>query len=273
MSGWSSVVDGGPLVRSRWIYNCYVLPHAANGAPLVVDVGLPSHADALRPWSAQSPVVLATHLHSDHVGGIPALTSMCDPTVVLPERGQSYLAGETPRTPGLRAVARIWPVLRSQRCQSGAVIEPLRSPKVGYGLFPYTCPASDPVYVSEGDHLDDADGWEVISAPGHTDDSTCYYHPSSRTLLSGDAVLSVGGRAWFNPEYVDAASSGETEDRLRGLRVDVLLVGHGHPLVGRDLLAAAHSFRDELGWIPTCRRRVHKLLAGTRTRRSVFPER
>lgn len=254
MSEWTPVVDGGPLVRSRWIYNCYVLPAAANGAPLVVDVGLPSHAAALGRWSSESPIVLATHLHSDHVGGLPALALSCDPTIVLPDRGRAYGNGEQPRTPGARDVAKIWPVLRSQRFQPTALIEPLRAPKVGYGVFPYTCPAPHPTFVSDGDAVVGADGWQVISAPGHTDDSTCFYNPSTRTMIAGDAILSVGGRAWFNPEYVDVGLSAATEDRLRGLRVDVLLVGHGHPLVGHDLLASAHSFREQLGWIPSCRR-------------------
>lgn len=250
---WTPVVDGGPLVRSRWIYNCYVIPGAANGHPLVVDVGLVSHSRALTPWIADSPVVLATHLHSDHVGGIPDLCERSDAVVMLPDRGRAYRAGETPRSPGLGAIAKIWPVLRSQRCQPGAIIEPLTAPKVGYGLFDYTTPATDPVYVEDGQAIEAAEGWTVIGAPGHTDDSTCYYHAGSRTLISGDAVLSVGGRAWFNPEYVDAELSGETEDRLRSLRVDVLLVGHGHPVVGRDVLADAHSFRTRLGWIPSAR--------------------
>jgi len=254
MAEWTAITDGGPLVRSRWVYNCYVLPEAANGAPLVVDVGLRSHAAALRPWVGESPVVLATHLHSDHVGGLPSLAASCDPAIVLPDLGRAYAEGEQPRTPGPREVAKIWPVLRSQRFQPSALLEPLRSPKVGYGLFPYACPAPHPSFVSDGDHLAGAEGWEVISAPGHTDDSTCFYNDSTRTLIAGDAILSVGGQAWFNPEYVDAERSAATEDRLRGLRVDVLLVGHGHPLVGRDLLASAHSFRDQLGWIPTCRR-------------------
>lgn len=240
-------------MRSRWIYNCYLVPRAAEGAPLVADVGLPSHGRAVAEWlqanhrtanrragTDRSPTVVATHLHVDHVGGLPALGDLTsDPTVVLPERARAYDHGETPRSPGPRAVARIVPVLRSQPFSMGALVESARSPRVGYGLAPFALPVPEPEWVAEGQQPGGAEGWTTLVVPGHTDDSTAYFHEATRTLISGDAVLTVGGRAWFNPEYVDDATSAATEDRLRSLRVDVLLPGHGHPLVGRDLLAGA----------------------------------
>lgn len=258
MTEWQAVGDGGAVVRSRWIYNCYVLPDGGDGAPFVVDVGLPSHGRAVADFLAHSGhglrpdrdadrvAVAATHLHSDHVGGLPAFLSGCDCVgpVLLPDRARSYANGETPRTPGPRAVARILPVMRSQPFSLGALAESGRGPRVGYGIGAFALPATGPTWVLDGERLAGAPDWVAIVAPGHTDDSTVYYHEASRTLASGDAVLTVDGRAWFNPEYVDSAASAATEDRLRSLRVDVLLPGHGRPLVGTDLLASALGHND-----------------------------
>lgn len=258
MTDWQAVGDGGALVRSRWIYNCYVIPDGGAGTPLVIDVGVPSHGHAVAGWLAHSGLdlaggpesgsvtIAATHLHADHVAGLPAATAACGgPTeVLLPERGRAYAAGEVPRTPGPRAVARILPVMRSQPFSFGALAESARGPRVGYGIGAFALPVEAPTWVADGDRLAGAPEWVAVVAPGHTDDSTAYYHEDTRTLASGDAVLTVGGRAWFNPEYVDGAASAETEDRLRSLRVDVLLPGHGVPLVGRDLLAHALGHDD-----------------------------
>ena len=222
----------------------------------MVDVGLPSHARAVSGWLTQErgpswarddigPTITATHLHADHVAGLPALASGgAGGAVLLPERGRAYAGGEVPRTPGPRAVAKILPVMRSQPFSIGALAEAARGPRVGYGVGAFALPVDEPTWVADGDRLEGAPDWVAIVAPGHTDDSTVYYHEASRTLASGDAVLTVGGRAWFNPEYVDGPASAATEDRLRSLRVDVLLPGHGRPLVGTDLLASALGHDD-----------------------------
>lgn len=264
--GFVEVLANGPLVRSRWIFNCYLVPTGAEGRPLLVDVGLPSHAVAVRAWLDHAGarldgdvLALATHLHSDHVGGLPELDRVTRADVGLPARAKAYAAGETPRTPGLAEIARIAPVLREQRFDAGALIEQLRGPRVGYGVGRFALPVAEPCWLDAGP-LGGAPGWEVLVTPGHTDDSVSYYHAESRTLCSGDAVLSVGGRAWFNPEHVDPAASAETEALLRQRRVDVLLPGHGRPVVGRDVLATAHGHDERLGWIPTCRRLLSQRL-------------
>ena len=63
-------------------------------------------------------------------------------------------------------------------------------------------------------------------------------------VFSGDSVLSVGGRAWFNPEYVDARRSAATETRLRELDVEHLLPGHGRVVTGPRLMEDSLSFAE-----------------------------
>ncbi|ORB16967.1 hypothetical protein BST36_25250 [Mycolicibacterium moriokaense] len=72
-----------------------------------------------------------------------------------------------------------------------------------------------------------------------SDGSTAFWHADSGTLISGDAVLSAGGQAWFIPETVDNAAATRSEERLRALPVEHLLPGHGLPVHRADVWADA----------------------------------
>ena len=99
----------GITAVSWWIFNCYVVHDGGAGRPLVVDAGLP----ALGRWvqrrvlaGGAQPVVVATHAHGDHVGGVPHLHEH-GAQVVMPAKLADYLDGEVPRSPGPAAVAKI----------------------------------------------------------------------------------------------------------------------------------------------------------------------
>lgn len=234
---------------SRWIFNCYLIHDGGDGAPAVVDAGLPGLVDDLEPVMTRLGLgvgavtgVFATHGHSDHVAGAPALSARACCAVHLPVRARAYLAGETPRTPGPTAVARIWPSMLDQPFDASGASQATRGARVaGYGSLAGMCwPAEGPVgFLADGDRLPGASAWEVLAAPGHTDDSIAFWHEETQTLLSGDAVLTVGGRAWMTPETVDGAASGVTAERLRALDVEHLLPGHGRPVSGHGVTARA----------------------------------
>ena len=121
----------------------------------------------------------------------------------------------------------------------------------GYGQQRMRMPSPPDGFLADGDELLGTAGWTVLHTPGHTEDSTCLYHGDTATLFSGDAVLTEGGIAWFNPEITDAGASSLTEDRLREVPVEHLFPGHGLPLHGTDVLRSARSFRDtprRQGW-------------------------
>ena len=149
------------------------------------------------------------------------------------------------RTPGPREVAKILPVMADQPFSMAPLLElaPLGN-KIGYSQQGVHFPFEADAWLTEGDTVPGAPDWEVLVTPGHTDDSISFYNARTRTLLSGDAVLAVGRRAWFNPEIVDADLSAKTEDRLRSLDVEHLLPGHGRAVAGPDVLGDALSFRE-----------------------------
>ena len=169
------------------------------------------------------------------------------PSCTYPERTRAYLEGVRPRTPRLAAIASIWPTVWDQPFDMCGVADAVRGAKVaGYGTSGgMRWPEGQAVaFMTDGDALPGAPEWEVMAAPGHTDDSLAFWHARTADLLSGDAILSVGGRAWITPETVDDSASAETAERLRRLKAAHLLPGHGRPVHGENITAQAWG-RDQ----------------------------
>lgn len=256
-----------PIHRAnRWIFNCYGV---VDGERItLVDVGLPSVAhDMLAGLSAigyePSAVhnVLCTHGHPDHVAGIPRILEKTEAEVHLPAKCASYMAGEVPRVFGLNEMLRFLPVWGTEKFDLTAAREMAKaSGSIGFGGVGQTdfrLPFTPTGFVETSANPPGLEGWTSLETPGHTEDSTCFYHEDSGTLLSGDAVVTVDGRAWFNPEWIDADLSVATEEQLRALDVRYLLPGHGQPIEGPDIWARARSFDERpeaRGFLGRCAR-------------------
>jgi glyoxylase-like metal-dependent hydrolase (beta-lactamase superfamily II) len=217
---------------SRWIFNCYVI-HNGGGA-IVVDAGLPSAAydlaPALDPLGGRVQAIVATHGHSDHVGGAAGLAAKYQAPIHLPTVTMGYLEGQRPRTPSAARVARIWPTLVDQPLDGVGARGLLTGARAaGYGTPAGMRWAGPPPAgaLTDGAPLPGAPEWQILATPGHTDDSVSFWNPATRTLLSGDAVLTARGRAWHTPETVDTPAAQRTRERLQTLPVAHLLPGHG----------------------------------------------
>ena len=245
--------DIGITVISKWLYNCYVVHDGGDGRPFVVDLGVPSQLPLveaeLRTLGAglgDLSCAVATHGHADHVGGLPDLRAQAGTHVHLPKAIDEMRAGTRAiRPPGLRAMAQILPVMASQPTDLAATLEIGRTMRtIGWDRKGVRLPFEPESWLADGERLPGLPDWQVLNTPGHSDDSTCLYRASTRTLISGDSVLSVGGTAWFNPEYVDGRMSVATESRLRMLDVEHLLPGHGLVVQGPAVMDEALSFSE-----------------------------
>lgn len=241
-----------PVHRSSsWVFNCYAI-EGDNGQTVLVDPGLPTNTKkALARLhslgrSAETIHAVATHGHVDHVGGMPLLRMEHDARIYLPSRCERYLEGEVPRTFPTRTALRFFPMVGQQKFSIATIRELATASKsIGFAgaSATFQFPFAPDGYLKEGSTLPGAANWQVLNVPGHSDDSVCFYNEQSATLVSGDAVLTHNGRAWFNPEIVDIEASARTEERLRSLYVRHLLPGHGLPISG-DVWKGALSHRE-----------------------------
>ncbi|WP_280265692.1 MBL fold metallo-hydrolase [Nocardia wallacei] len=236
----SLVVDRMPELSvtrvSRWFFNCYLVT-GDDHAIVAVDPGLPDIVDDLESVTAETGgtvrVATATHGHGDHVGGAATLARRHGARIHLPAVTLTYLGGARPRTPSPAQMARAWRLPVGQPFDLHGAIGAVRATtSAGFGgprgmLWSGPAPGEG---LEDGMTVPGASEWTVLHAPGHTDDSIVFWNERTRTLLSGDAVVSMQGRARFAPDVVDASAAGRTRQRLLKLPVRHLLPGHGVPI-------------------------------------------
>jgi glyoxylase-like metal-dependent hydrolase (beta-lactamase superfamily II) len=205
------LLDGGP--GDRWLVDT---GHVAERMTLLLEL----RSAGLRPSDITG--VLLTHRHSDHAGnaaylqrrhGIRVYAHRADAEVLARRAHRPRLSrGAGSALAGVfAAIENVWPA---------ASLEVDRA-------------------------LDDGDtvaGMEVHWMPGHTDGSVFFRHATTRSLLSGDTLLTAhppltlrAGLAMPYPSYatdIDRARASLRAFHDKGIAYDNLLAGHGPPIVG-----------------------------------------
>lgn len=202
---------------------------------MLVDTGMGicSLREAARHLFEKPLVAVATHTHTDHVGGHFEFEDC------LVHR----LEAEKLSHPGGRAALHT-------RNSSAAELKMLHDagyevgeelitalPHSSYVLESYRVRPAEPTrIVEEGDVLDLGDrSFEILHLPGHSPGSIGLWESSSGTLFSGDAIYD--GPLLDAIPGADITDYARTMERLRALPVRVVHAGHD-PSFGRDRLVA-----------------------------------
>ncbi|HQR98856.1 MULTISPECIES: MBL fold metallo-hydrolase [unclassified Polaromonas] len=191
----------------------------------LVDSGYSTHSDqtvelaqsALRGRSLN--LLLNTHLHSDHCGGNAALQ-------------QAYPGLTTLIPPGQADLVAIWDAEALTYLPTGQLC-----PRFKYDgcLLPGAeIPLADVM-------------WQIHAAPGHDPHSLVLFEPSSRTLISADALWEKGFGVVF-PELEGERAFGEvgaTLDLIEQLDPRWVIPGHGPVFMYRaEVLARSRERLD-----------------------------
>lgn len=207
-------------VKGTFGSNVYLL--TGNGLTMVdagFPVDLPRIYLALRTLNAKArdlELIIATHYHGDHVGPVAGLKRRHGLRAAIHEKDAPFACGERPYERFEVEASRIifytalWP------------------------FFSYR-PFSVDHLLREGDSLDLLGGMVVLHTPGHSDGSICLYCPSRGILFSGDLLRNEKGVLEGPPPQFtpDPESAAVSLGRILELDFDVLLPGHGDPIVGK----------------------------------------
>jgi glyoxylase-like metal-dependent hydrolase (beta-lactamase superfamily II) len=217
---------------------CLVGSPTYSGGFVLVDAGMPKSADEIKNTIAEcfgenrdpSAIVL-THGHFDHVGSLAVLLEDWDIPVFAHELELPYLTGKKDYPQGDPAV-------------DGGLVSEL-SP-----LFPnHGIDISGHVKrLPEDGSVPNMPGWKWIHTPGHTPGHISLFREQDRTLIVGDAFVTVKQESLYKvitqqqeisgpPKYytTDWDAAFESVKRLEALQPETAITGHGLPMSGSEL--------------------------------------
>jgi hydroxyacylglutathione hydrolase len=185
----------------------------------IIDAGMPGNAYKILSQITEMEIslekikyIILTHSDIDHKGSVADLKNATKALVAIHEKEVPYLLGEKKKKlkgiiGGL--IGFIFGILLKMMKTQNIVPD---------------------IILKEGDFIG---GLKVIACPGHTEGSISLYHAET-VLFSGDAIITdkhSNIKGYNNIATSDTLEAAKTINKIKHLKFEVLLPGHGNPVL------------------------------------------
>ena len=196
--------------------NCYLVKE--NNGWTLIDTGMPwsakkilSYISSIGCQPADIKTIIITHCHIDHIGGLDAVRKATGAKVASHEADADFISGK--KSLSMPAGRKL-----SWRFRIFRLLSPLMKAK----------PVVPDILLKDGDVIA---GMKVLHTPGHTPGSICLYDEKRKVLFVGDLLRFMGGKVAGPPIILDGQQVRDSEERIAKLDFDIMLSGHGEPLL------------------------------------------
>jgi glyoxylase-like metal-dependent hydrolase (beta-lactamase superfamily II) len=185
----------------------------------IIDSGMPGNANKILSQISELDIslekikyIIVTHSDIDHTGSVIDLKNATGALVAIHEKEVPYLLGEKKKK--LNGI-----IGRMMSLIFGILLKLMKTQNVVPDLT-----------LKEGDFIG---GLKVISCPGHTEGSISLYNAET-VLFSGDAIITdkhSNIKGFNNIATSDTLEAEKTINKIKQLKFEVLLPGHGSPVL------------------------------------------
>lgn len=186
--------------------NCYSVN--LNGKGILIDAGMKGSGRKIvefyRNIGINPEIVLITHYHPDHVGGLLLVSDEFHPQIYVPDEELDVIAGNSKMTPAPGLAAKLVSSLVK------------------------TKPVSDLNLASKLS----IPGIQVVDTRGHTSGSTSYFFPDLKALFVGDALVVKGKEISINRGFtLNMGDAEKSKSKIMGFHGVTVYPGHGNTLL------------------------------------------